>query len=187
MLTNADGVFAFDPEKSATLLLAKDGFLPELVHTNSAESGGRINVVMRPETEPSLILPSCGQGRGEVFRELELAKRRSIRVTRGGDVDYICYSATYRAKGLTAVLGSSAGIYISGLAPSPEWLRGLSSLSLRSINCGGKQWIDLRGVSEGSGQESRWIGYAMSYVEYSNLPTEAARAFDIAIERGCCR
>lgn len=77
------------------------------------------------------------------------------------------------------------GVHVGGLTPAPAWVGGLSGFSVGTIGCGGVQWIDLRGSSAG-GLESRWVGYGLSFLQYSKVPPDAARAFDRAIEGGCC-
>jgi hypothetical protein len=184
--TNTDGVFTFPLGKPVALLLAKDGFRPEIVRATGTERDNELNVVMRPEPD-ALSLPSC-KGRGQpVLPELELAKSPRVQVKRGGEVDFIGYTATYHKNGRApAMLESMTGIHVGAPAPLPHWVEGLSSLIVRSIRCGGVQWIDLRGVSNG-GLRSRWVGYGQSYVAYSKVPTEAANIFDRAIDNGCCR
>jgi len=167
------------------LLFAKDGFRPQVVLTTGSQS--ERTVVMQPETEVSLALPSCREHSTEAFPELELAKTPRIGVRRGGDVDFRGYAATYtKNPAVVEVLGSMTGIHVGGLNPTPDWVKGLSSLTVRSIRCGGMQWIDLRGVSEGGLLQSRWVGYGQGHVDYSKVSREAALAFDHAIDHGCC-
>lgn len=42
---------------------------------------------------------------------------------------------------LGEVLGSMTGLHVSGLTPEPKWVEGLSSLTVRSIHCGGVQCV----------------------------------------------
>jgi hypothetical protein len=148
--TKADGGFAFPLGKPATLLLARDGFRPEILLTTGIETDGEIRVVMRREPD-ALSLGSCKQQESGPLPELELAKTVNVQVKRGGDVDFVGYTATYTKNGeAAATLGSMTGLHIGGLTPTPDWVRGLSSFTVRSIKCGEVHWIDLRGVSEGA-------------------------------------
>jgi hypothetical protein len=186
-LTTADGVFAFTLGKPATLLLSKDGFRPEIRLTAGTEKQGELTVVMQPAPDASLKLPSCERQGAGPLRELKLGTTGKLHVKSGGGADFVGYSATYaKNRATAAVLSSMTGIHVAGLTPTPDWVRGLSSFTLRTIECGGVQWTDLRGVSE-TGLQSRWVGYSLSHLEYSKVSPEAARAFDSAIDNGCCR
>jgi len=182
-LTKADGAFHFPRGRATTLLFVKDGLQPQVRQVTGGE--GELNLVMQPTSGSSISLGTCEQQSRAQLPEIELARNHGIRIRRGGDVDFVAYAATYTAKGASAVLTSMTGIHVAGLTPEPGWVVGLSQFTVGSITCGGVQWIDLRGTS-GSGLESRWIGYGLSHLAYSKVPTEAAHAFDRAIERGCC-
>jgi len=185
-LTDADGQFQFPAGKPATLLFDKDGFRPEIRLTTGSEGPDDMSVVLEPEARAALNLRSCRRRGGCPFCELELAKAPGLQIARGGDVDFAAYYATYKRGGFFGELGSMTGVHVGGLTPTPAWVAGLSSFTVRSLRCGGDQWIDLRGVSP-QGLESRWVGYAVGHVEYSNVPTPVARIFDKAIDGGCCR
>ena len=116
--------------------------------------------------------------------ELEVKKTPQVHLTRGRDVEFVTYIATFTKSG--EELASMTGIHAGGLTPAPDWVKGLSSFTVRGIDCGDVQWIDLRGASEG-GLRSRWVGYAFSSAQYSRVAEEAAQAFDRAIDNGCCR
>jgi len=184
--TKADAVFSFGLGKPETLLLAKDGFQPRIVTTSGTERPGELRVIMEPSHEASLSIGSCKRQWPGPLRELEIRRAAQLRVTRGGDVDFRGYSATYVKDRTPFSLSSMTGMHVSGLTPTPDWVAGLSGLSVRSIKCGGFEWIDLRGVSA-LGLESRWVGYSFGHLEYSKVPGNAARVFDAAIDNGCCR
>lgn len=164
----------------------KDGFRPEIRSVTGSEGTTELNVPLEPESGVSPSLRSCRSQRPGPLRELELGSARGLELKRGGDVDFTGYAAKYKANGSVASLTSMTGIHVSGLTPTPDWVAGLSAFTVRAVRCGGFQWIDLRGVSAG-GLQSRWIGYAFGHVEYSKVPLGAARRFDDAIDRGCCR
>jgi hypothetical protein len=182
-LTKADGAFMFLLGKPATLLLAKDGFRPEIISTTGTETDGELSVLLHPESE-MVNLRRCRRQRHGSLPELELGRTPQVHVKRGGDVDFTAYAATYTTSG--EVLRSMTGLHVAGLTPTPDWAKGLSSFTVRSIKCGGVQWIDLRGVSS-DGLRSRWVGWAASHLEYSKVSKSAALAFDRAIDHGCCR
>jgi len=96
------------------------------------------------------------------------------------------YYARYERDGFVAELSSETGVHVGGLSPRPAWVAGLSSFTIRSLRCGGEQWIDLRGVTETGLESTRWVG-GIGFVEYSKVPGPVARAFDKAIDNGCCR
>lgn len=186
-LTEADGRFTYPAGKRAALLFVKEGFRPEIRMTTASEAPGELSVVLTPEQEPARSLPLCYRhGRDATIHEFEVARVRGLKVIRCRDVDYVEYSATYTGGGSVARLSSMTGILVGGLTPTPEWVTGLRSLTVRSIKCGYDGWFDLRGVSA-EGLESRWVGYSFAHVEYSKIPWAIARYFDKAIDKGCCR
>jgi hypothetical protein len=185
-LTEADGQFAYPAGRRATLLFVKDGFRPEIRVTGGSEAGGELFVVLQPEDKPARSLPFCYRHGQNTIHELELGGVRGVQVRRNRDADYVEYSATYDYGGRVVRLSSMSGIHVAGLTPTTEWLRGLESLTVRSLRVGDDQWFDLRGTSA-EGLESRWVGYAFAHVEYSRVPPPVARVFDKAIDNGCCR
>ena len=181
--TKTDGVFRFPMGRPTILLVAKNGFRPEVVPVTGAK--GELNLVILPESGRSVSLGICKRRTENPFPEIEIAKMHGIIVKRETGVDFIGYAATYAANGTAAVLSSMTGIHVAGLTPAPAWVEGLSGFTVRTVKCGGEEWIDVRGTSS-AGLESRWIGYALSHLAYSKVSGEAARAFDLAIEGGCC-
>ncbi len=185
--TKADGVFSFPLGEPAALLLARDGYTPEIIATTGSERDGEQTVTMRRDTDAALNIRACRRPGTGLFPELELEPASNVKVKHGGEVDFAGYTATYRANGKpSGVLASMTGVHVAGLTLTPDWVKGLSSLTVGSVKCGAVQEIDLRGVSEG-GLRSRWIGYAFGYAEYSRVPEKVAAAFDRAIDHGCCR
>ena len=184
-LTKADGEFLL-PSGKSTLLFLKDGFRPEIRALTGSENSGDVSVVLEPEPKAALTLRPCRRQGGNPLAELEPASTRGVHLKRGGDVDFGAYDATYSYGGSIWDCGSMTGIHVQGLTPSPAWVAGVSSLTVRSLKCGDYQWFDLRGTSA-EGRISRWIGYSFSHVEYSKVPPEVSRVFDKAIDTGCCR
>jgi hypothetical protein len=181
-VTKADGVFGFPLGRKLTLLFAREGSGPEIRMVAGTEP--ELSQIMLPLSDtPASLSPCRDRGQGLLI-EIDLAKVPSLVVKRGGDVDFFGYTATYTAKGATAILSSMTGMHIAGLTPTPDWVKGISSFTVQSLKCGSVQWIDLRGVS-GAGFESRWIGFPQGFLEYSNVPSEAARTFDHAIGGAC--
>jgi hypothetical protein len=182
-VTKADGVFAFPLGRKLTLLFAGQGLRPEIRMMAGTDTESSLTMLPLSDTPASVSL--CrDRGQGPLI-EIELAKIPSLVVKRGGDVDFFGYTAAYTAKGATAILSSMTGMHAAGLTPTPDWVKGISSFSVQSLRCGKVQWIDLRGAS-GAGLESRWIGYPQGQLEYTRVPSEAARTFDRAIGAGCC-
>jgi hypothetical protein len=182
-LTKGDGIFLFHIGTPVTLMFAKDGFRPQVREVTGTDN--ELNVVMTPAAGRSARLGDCNRRSDVTFPEIRVAKTHGILLKRETGTDFVGYTATYRSKRVAAVLSSMTGIHVAGLTPTPTWAEGLSRFTVGSLTCGGVQWIDLRGFS-GEGLESRWIGYGLGHLEYSKAPAEAARAFDSAIERGCC-
>ena len=186
-LTEVDGRFTYPAGRGATLLFVKEGFRPEIRMTTGSEAPGELSVVLTPEHEPARSLPLCYRhGRDATIHEFEVARVRGLKVIRRRDADYVEYSASHTDRGAVARLSSMTGIHVGGLTPTPEWVAGLGSLTVRSLKCGDDEWFDLCGVSA-EGLESRWVSYAFAHVEYSRSPSAAARYFDKAIDKGCCR
>lgn len=182
--TKADGRFMFAAGTS-TLLFVRDGFQPEIRLVTGADDDRELSVVLEPEQAAALTLRSCGL-LGAALREIEPAKVRGLKLKHGGDVDFTAYAADYSYGRSVWHLTSMTGIHAGGLTPTPDWVAGISSFTVRSLKCGGEQWFDLRGASV-EGRESRWVSEGLSHVEYSNVPTPVARVFDKAIDNGCCR
>jgi len=184
--TEADGRFQFPGGKPITLLFYKDGFRPQIRVTTGAEDADGLSVVLEREASAALILRSCGRQRGCPLCEIELSRVRGLRMKRWHGVESHGYYARYERDGFVAELSSETGVHVGGLSPRPAWVAGLSSFTIRSLRCGGEQWIDLRGVTETGLESTRWVG-GIGFVEYSKVPGPVARAFDKAIDNGCCR
>jgi hypothetical protein len=182
-LTKTDGAFMFPLGKPTTLLLTKDDFRPEIISTTGAGTDPELGVVLHPEPNTA-NLRCCMRQRHGLLPEFELGKTSQVEVKHDGGADFVAYTASITTTG--EVLKSVTGLHVAGLTPTPDWAKGLSSLTVRSIKCGGVQWIDLRGVSD-DGLGSRWIGWGASQLEYSKVSKKAALLFDRAIDKGCCR
>jgi hypothetical protein len=183
--TEADGRFEFPGGKPATLLLFKGGFRPQIRLTTGSEGLDGTSVVIEPEPRAALNLRSCGRHVG-LLPELRPARVPGLQLRRAGDVDFAGYYATYKHDGVLGDLSSMTGIHVGGETPTPDWVAGLSSFTVRSLMCGGDQWFDLRGATE-TGLQSRWIGEGGSHVEYSKVPAPVAKVLDKALDNGCCR
>jgi hypothetical protein len=183
--TEANGRFGFPGGKPATLLFFKGGFRPLIRATTGSEGLDGISVVLEPEPRAALNLRSCRRHVG-LLPELQPARVPGLQLRRAGDVDFAGYYATYKHDGFLGELSSMTGIHVGGETPTPEWVAGLSSFTVRSLTCGGDQWFDLRGATE-TGLESRWIGEGGSHVEYSKVPAPVAKVLDKALDNGCCR
>jgi hypothetical protein len=184
-----DGLFRFTSGRPSRLLFTKEGFRSQIRVTTGFERPEELSVLLALESDSRRVLPSCKnqkeQESSTSLRELKLKRTHDIQLKKGGDVDFVGYAATYTIDGIVASLASMTGIHVAGLSPNPDWTKGITEFTVSNFTCGGYQWIDLRGTSE-DGLQSRWVGYALSYVEYSKVPSEAARAFDDAIDSGCC-
>lgn len=77
-----------------------------------------------------------------------------------------------------------SGVHAGGLTPTSDWAKGLSSVAVRSFKCEDDTWLDGGGKTEKGGW-SRWVGYPLAYVEYSDVPRAVATVFDKAIDSGC--
>jgi hypothetical protein len=184
-LIGPDGRFQFTVGKPVTLLFYKGGFRPQIRVTTGSEGTDDLSVLLDHEAVAAVSLRFCRRQRGCPLCEIEPFKVPGLRIKRIHNIEYDGYDATYRHGGSCGVLSSVTGVHVGGLSPTPAWVAGLSSFTVRSVRCGGEQWFDLRGVTE-AGLESRWVGGA-GYVEYSKVPGPVARAFDKAIDNGCCR
>ena len=182
--TEAGGDFDLPVRKPASLLFFKPGFRPQIRVTTGSEGIEGLTVVLEPEARADLNLRPC-TGHRWPLPELRAAKVRGLEVRRGRNIEYASYDATYKYGGSVRYLSSRTGIHQSCLTPTPGWVAGLSSFTVRSLSCGGDQWFDLHGVTE-TGLESRWVGDGGGCVEYSKVPALVARVFDQAIDNGCC-
>lgn len=185
-LTEVDGGFRFPADKPITLLFAKDGFMPKIWTTSASKGLGDLSIVMDLEPAGTISLRSCGRLGSGPLRELEPATTHGMQATRRSGSDFIAYSAKYITGGSVVFVSGSTGIHVAGLTPTPDWVAGLSSFTVRAFRCGGFQWIDLRGVSS-QGLQSRWVGYPFGDLAYSRIPATAAGVLDKAIDNGCCR
>jgi hypothetical protein len=185
-LTGADGGFSFPAGKSFVMLFYKQGLRPEVRDISASDAGSNLSVVLRPESAATLNLRLCRRQTANPIHQLEIARVQGIRLRRAGDVDFASYSGAFRFNGAVSYISGMSGVHVGGLTPTPDWARGISSVTIRSFWCGEDGWLDLRGKSAGGG-ESRWIGYPFAFVEYSNVPSPVANLFDKAIDHGCCR
>jgi hypothetical protein len=184
--SGVSGEFQLSMKRAVTLLFVKDGFRPALRTITSTKEDGQISVVLDPEPSAALKLPLCQRHGIIPIREVVSKNMRHIILTPGKNVDFSSYVAYYEHKGSELYFASMAGVHVAGETPTPEWVAGVTSLSVRSMKCGDSLGFDLRG-STGLGVASRWIGLPGSHVEYSRIPSSVARIFDEAIDGGCCR
>lgn len=183
--TEADGSFQFAGGKAVTLLFDKDGFRPQIRLTTGSEGADELSVVMVHEVSGALNLRSCRRQREFSLCEIELPKVPGLRIERWHGVESHGYNAKYKQDGFLGELTSETGVHVGGMSPKPEWVAGLSSFTVRSLRCGCETRFDLRGTTQ-AGLQSRWVG-GFGFVEYSKVPGAVARAFDKAIDNGCCR